>query len=152
MPPTIPEKCLSCPLVIEKLVSVERLHRLGDELIRLAVSSELDEMKETITAQLDESAFAPLVEDMTPDEIIDAIRSGHGQFLAFIQTRIDSVDESLTDMTKYCKGVLKLQAERDEVGSRVQYRVTVCGAPTLASVGNETSTEKAIVRRREIET
>lgn len=143
-PKDIPEKCKNCPVLSENTRFIDAAESFTDHLIRVSVSSELDDKVAEFINQIHEDYPGHPLSDMTPGEVASGLREMGGETMTEIRSDAERLKQSMANYAMDCKGPLTMRATPD---NRREYTVTICTSPQ-ASTGSET--ESAVVKRTKL--
>jgi hypothetical protein len=139
---SIPEKCRTCPKLLDELGHLNYHEKLVGELILNAVSDDLKELGTGIYDNLVRMDATTSLGFDSPEVVTLKIRQEMSKDIDDANKHIDDIRASMAALTLGCPGSLKLRAEK----SRLEYLVTICASPT----SDDTETEPAIVKRTRV--
>lgn len=134
----IPEKYLSCPMMVTPMDDVARYERVTDEIIVKAVSDDVDEKARMVHGLLADMN-QEVAEAITSETLADAIREYGGNLVELINARISEVQKSMAAHAMGCFGPAVLHGEKN----RRIFDATVCASPRM----EDDTTELAVVKR-----
>lgn len=142
-PKDIPEKCKNCPVLSEDARFINVAESFADYLIRVSVSSELDEQASMFIDQIHENFPNHPISEMTSDELTSGLRELGGNTMAEIESDVERLRKSMANHAMGCKGPLTMRATPD---NRRQYTVTICTSPKQV----DSSDEIVVVKRTKL--
>ena len=135
----VPEKCRTCPSMIERQLHIDDHEIEVDSRIQAIISDRVDSFAEHIVEVVHDSlGFAP--ETLSPETIARDLREAGSEKIASANRRIADIKNSMAAHALGCFGLVVLTREHN----RRVYEVGICVSPKAA----DTQIESAVVKRK----
>lgn len=138
---SIPEKCQSCPQLLERQQYIDLLEEQVDEDIQMAVSDKVDQKcKEFFDFMQENVGEAP--EGVNPEAMARNVRARSGERVEALNEEVATIQGWMAHHALNCMGPALIHEEID----RRTYDVAICRSPKMS----DETTETVVVKRTRI--